>query len=276
MHHSLKASDKNIVVIVPTPWEAEAIVKKSLPGLMLDGTFHLRPYPVFSQFHPASNTRVSLVVSCFAPHNAAGAVGWANAIYEPKAIFLVGSAGALTPELLPGDIVISSSFRALFGNSTIANRARIGLPAPAGYRYLFKGRLMQGEKLDADPVLLNRTVYACESTLQRLNAWPDSTRLPHYLTGCIGSRDDWTTDPEEFARFRAEGAVAEDMETAQAAMVAVTDGRAVVAIRCISNNGTLGLQPKSLDEVKASSVMAASNAGDVLATALAYTIENRY
>jgi nucleoside phosphorylase len=271
MHSSLNPSVPNFVVVVPTPWEATAILDEVLNGLEPDAAFHERPYPVFSQ--TIRNSHVIMIVSYIAPHNAAGAVGWAIGTFEPKAIFIAGSAGALTPDLYPGDVVIGSSVRTLFSKTTLANRMRLGLPV-GGYRYLFRGKPQQGNELDADPVLLHRTAIAAEYSLPRLSKWPDTTRSPQFVTGCIGSMDDWTTDPEELERFHSEGVFAQDMESAPAAMVAASHGVPFIAIRGISNNGLRNLQPTSLDEVKASSTRASVNAGEVLGTVLGYTDED--
>jgi nucleoside phosphorylase len=273
MHPSLDSSLSNIVVIVPTLWEAEAMLDGSLLGLTPDETFHRKPYPVFSQ--DLGRTRVSLIVSYIAPHNAAGAVGWAVASYEPEAILMAGSAGALTPDLYPGDIVIGSSCRTLFSNSTLANRSRLGLPIES-CRYLFRGEPTQCHELWADPTLLHRTSMACAEAVPKLSAWPDSTLPPNFLTGCIGSMDDWSTNIEELERFLSDGVVAQDMESAPAAMVAASHGVPFISIRAISNNGLRGLQPRSLDEVKASSARASANVGEVLGLLLERIDDGNY
>jgi nucleoside phosphorylase len=257
----VKQSRTNVVIIVPTPWEALPLHDEIMMGLSPDPVFHNCPYPTYTQdFHTG---RIVLIESYIAPHNAAGAAGWAIATHNPTYFLMAGSAGATHAELLPGDIVIGSEYTQIFPPSVVANRNKLHLPA-SSCRYLSSGKAIHTGAVEVDDFLLREAVLACDEVIPTLTPWPEMARGPRYITGKIGSMDDWSTNLADFERLKMAGVDVEDMESAFVAMVAASHKIPFLAIRGVSNNGPLGLQPKSFEEIKATSQLATSNAGHVL------------
>jgi adenosylhomocysteine nucleosidase len=186
---------------------------------------------------------LTLIISDCGPANAAAATDRLIARCAPVAVLHGGSAGALNPSLLPGDVVIGDRYQVLTGRAVREARAARGLH-PKMMRFRRDGARHHFSHLCADPDFVRLAQRIAPEVLAHFSAWDApgwprgmAHRPPCVVTGMIGSTDDWTTDPGELRSLREElGAECEDMESAYVAQVCAMHRVPFLAIRAISDN----------------------------------------
>jgi adenosylhomocysteine nucleosidase len=224
------------------------------------------------ELHTAQLNKLTIaaIVSYIGPANAAAATEHLINHYKPQLILHGGSAGAMNPALLPGDIVIGASYKILCSKPVLAVRRNL-LLSNRGVRYLRDGTAVHLEQLDADPGILAFAQTAARGVAEKhpqwtAGGWPSDLprRPPICTTGSIGSQDGWTKDRAELDFIREEfGVETEDMESAYVAQIAAKHGVPFLAVRAISNNEYVGTLEKS--EIFPAVDAAATRAAEVLA-----------
>lgn len=191
----------------------------------------------------AGGRPVLLLISGPGPVNAAAATERLIARYDPLAVLHGGSAGAHSPELLPGDVVLGSRYVIATSRQLRAARAARGLPASL-IRFRRDGRHQTLPHVDADLDLLERAQRVAARVEAQLGPWQGPgwpATLPRrpgrVVSGVVASADAWTVDPDEIAALREDfGAECEDMESAYVAQVCELHGLPFLAVRAISDN----------------------------------------
>lgn len=210
----------------------------------------------------------AIVLCDCGPANAAAAAERLITGWQPDLVINSGSAGAHNPELLPGDIVIGSSY--LIHDDPLY---------PMSFRHLRwrrAGARVEHERLEAPSALVETVLasarHACagEAPWSEASVWPAgvAARPPRALAGVIGSADLWTTDHARLALLHEQTASeCEDMESAYIAQVCAMHDIPFVAVRCISNSelhaGTTGLDV--LAPIRQAGALAARVVVDALA-----------
>jgi len=139
--------------------------------------------------------------------------------YQPQAILIWGTAGALSPELKVGDLVISSEL--LPGDTGIAHSEGFDNTGPG---LCEDGRLLFHRSFHAPPALVERACAAAEA------AGLD------YRVGRLLTCDQVVLDPVLREHLRSSfDALAVEMEGAAAAQVALGEDLPAVAVRAISD-----------------------------------------
>lgn len=169
--------------------------------------------------------------------NAASALTAVTSEVEPSAVINFGCAGAHSPQLIPGDVVV--------GSSVVAVTARTILPDGheryGGFLFDVDGIRMQQESLEADSRLLSLAASVSETA--RWPALPHG-RPPRIWTGTIASGDTWTQHPPRIEDLRAElGSLCEEMEAAALAQVCAIYQLPFLAVKDISNNELIAATP---------------------------------
>jgi len=195
--------------------------------------------------------QVTTIISYIGPANVAAATERLLS-YDPQIILHAGSAGAMNPDLMPGDIVLGAHYKILCSRPILAARMNLLLSNKA-IRYLQNGSPVHIEQLDSPRELLDLAVVASKNVAEKFpvwnaGGWPDNIprRAPKILEGTIGSQDGWTKGQEELEFTRTEFAVdSEDMESAYVAQIAAKHDVPFLAVRAISNNEYVGSLEKS-------------------------------
>lgn len=223
-------------ILVPTAIEAEAYFQL-WPDLELYST---SPWQMYRR-EEAGQT-ITLILSFIGPANAAAAAEHLIGLGLDR-LFNSGSAGAIDPLLLPGDIVLGSSCKILCSREILAVRRSLVM-AVTPIRYMKNGQSVYKEELAADDHLLTAAEQVAEKLLPRWSAWPaagwpteEAPRQARLQTAAIGSLDGWTKGLENLNFIRDNFAVAaEDMESAYVAQIAAIHDLPFLAVRAISNN----------------------------------------
>lgn len=227
---------KKIGVVIPTGIELKPFLDL-IPALKLE---EKHPWEMYSAQVDGLDLR--FIVSYIGPANAAAATERLLAL-APHAVLHAGSAGAMNQELMPGDIVIGSSYKPLCSRPILEARKSL-LLSNKGIRFSRDGEGVHLEQLEADENLLSiasMIVCGLSSKLAVWSAggWPKTIpiRPPCALLGCLGSQDGWTKDREGLDFIRSEFKVdCEDMESAFVAQIAAKHRVPFLAVRGISNN----------------------------------------
>jgi len=208
-------------------------------------------------------------MSYIGPANAAAATERLIAEFQPDVILHGGCAGAINPELMPGDIVIGKSYRILCSRHILEVRKSLLLTAKP-IRYTQDGEAVHLDQIKADAALFGLAMNAAEKSVQDDNFWTEGGWPPQVakrgakvLAGTLGSQDGWTKGKDELEFLRTEfGVDTEDMESAYVAQIAAKHEVPFVAVRAISNNEHIQTLQKAeiLPAVKA----AAARAGKAL------------
>lgn len=217
----------------------------------------------------AGACRVVAIVSDCGPANAAAACERLVACYAPAAVLHGGAAGALDPDLLPGDVVVGSRTCLLHPVPAQQGREALGLH-PKGLRFRRDGERVHLAECPADPSLLARGERAARAVVAGLNRWMGpgwpgrvSARPARVAVGMIGSADAWTRHPGDLLALRARyGAACEDMESAFVAQVAALHRLPFLAVRAIANNEAAS--PLAPRDVPAALAAAGARAAAVL------------
>jgi adenosylhomocysteine nucleosidase len=223
------------------------------------------------EIYGAQINRLSLtvVVSYIGPANAAAATEHLIT-YRPELILHGGSAGAMNPDLMPGDVVIGASYKILCSKPILKVRRKL-LLSNKGVRYLREGAAVHVEQLDAPSSLIELAKSAAEIVAEKhpswtAGGWPANVarRAPVCSAGTLGSQDGWTKDRNELDYIRNEfGVETEDMESAYVAQIAAKHDVPFLAVRAVSNNEYTGTLDKS--EIFPAVTAAATRSAEVLA-----------
>jgi nucleoside phosphorylase len=212
---------------------------------------------------------LTVVVSYIGPANAAA--GTEHLItHRPELILHGGSAGAMNPDLMPGDVVIGASYKILCSKPILEVRRKL-LLSNKGVRFLRDGAAVHLEQLDAPSSLIQLAQSAAQCVAKNhptweAGGWPVEVarRPPVCTTGSLGSQDGWSKDRTELEYIRNEfGVETEDMESAYVAQIAAKHAVPFLAVRAISNNEYLGTLEKS--EIFPAVTAAARRSAEVLA-----------
>ncbi len=258
-----KRKSVRVGFVIPTKIELQAYFGH-FPGLHL---IEKHPWEWYSASH--QGVELLFIVSYIGPANAAAATERLMS-FAPDAVLHSGSAGAMNPELMPGDIVIGRSYKPLCSPSILEARKSL-LLSNKGIRFSQDGEGVHVEQLEADGNLLGVSAVALEKAMPKLQAWSaagwpaaQSRRVPKAVFACLGSQDGWTKDKRELDFIRAEfGVDCEDMESAFVAQIAAKHRVPFLAVRGISNNEYLGTLEKG--EIIPAVREAASNAACIAA-----------
>jgi adenosylhomocysteine nucleosidase len=209
--------------------------------------------------------QITIIVSYIGPANAAAATERLIADFNPDVILHGGCAGAINPELMPGDIVVGKSCKFLCSRHILEVRKSL-LKTAKPVRYTQDGEEVHLDQLKTDALLFGLAMNAAEKSAQgdqfwTAGGWPShiEQRRANVIGGTLGSQDGWTKGKEELDFLRTEfGADSEDMESAYVAQIAAKHSVPFVAVRAISNNEHIQTLQKSeiLPAVKAASVRA--------------------
>lgn len=181
-----------------------------------------------------------IVIACgIGKVNAAMAIQSAIERYSPRAIIVCGSAGSLSDDVLPGDLVI--------GERAVQHDAGISL----GRRFVHMGvqvgeggRRKVQRAFIADPALVAAAKAAGGELLHDGNGRPAQVHI-----GPIATGDQVIFSQERKAWMRETwGALAVEMESAAVAQVAQANGIPWVVIRGISDTADAGLNLSRLAE----------------------------
>jgi adenosylhomocysteine nucleosidase len=227
-------------IAIVVPMEEEFLpYRKFLTGLTRSD--RCGPWEVFEG--QAGARDVVLAISDCGPANAAGALERLITGFHPEVVLSGGSAGAHAPELLPGDVVVGSSYRVLFPPSLQEQRMVRGRH-PKGFRFRKNGRREHRDFLETPAGLVRTVVALAEEEIGHIGIW-DGPGWPGALTrrkarvtsGIIGSHESWTTDANEIRDLHTfYGSLCEDMESAYLAQVCALHGLLFLAVRTISDN----------------------------------------
>ncbi|MBY0551011.1 MAG: 5'-methylthioadenosine/S-adenosylhomocysteine nucleosidase [Candidatus Obscuribacterales bacterium] len=245
MNHQQKA---RIAVVIPIEEEFRAF-RDLIPDIKpLDSN---SPW----EFYAAAGGEVIFVISDCGPVNAAAATERVIAQFSPRYVLHGGCAGACDRELLPGDIIVASSYVINAPESVRQARLDRGLN-PSLIRMRREGRRHYLDFLDSDESLVSLAVNDARHAVTSLEpwsgiGWPVSTdsRPAIVRSGRIGSADSWTVDAVELERLNSVyGIDCEDMESAYVAQVCALHRIPCMTVRVISDNETLS--PLSARDVK--------------------------
>lgn len=207
------------------------------------------------ELYEAARGEVIFVISDCGPVNAAAATERVIAQFSPQYVLHGGCAGACDRELLPGDIVVASSYVINAPENVRQSRLDRGLH-PSLIRMRREGQRHYLDFLDSDKSLVSLAVNDARNCLADLApwsgiGWPASidSRPAIVKSGRIGSADSWTIDAVELERLNSVfGIDCEDMESAYVAQVCALHRIPCLTIRVISDNETLS--PLSAADVK--------------------------
>lgn len=254
----------HVGIVFPTSWELQPF-SNLLPELNLESA---KPWEIYSA--QLDSLRITVIVSYIGPANAAAATE-RLIMASPEVILHGGSAGAINPDLMPGDVVIGKHYKILCSKPILEARRTMLLTNKA-IRYLRNGNNIHLEQLDAPARLLELAQQAAASVADKhpvwtAGGWPNTIprRAPNTMAGTLGSQDGWTKGREELDFIRAEFAVdSEDMESAYVAQIAAKHAVPFLAVRAISNNEYVGTLQKQ--EIFPAVTAAALRAAEVLAS----------
>jgi len=231
---------KTVALIIPHPRELAPLIPL-LPPLK-----HQRWEPVETYITDLGSLRLVVIVPFVGLVNAALAA--ANALnFGPSYILHGGSAGAINPALLPGDIVLAAEYKMLAAPEVLAARQSLSLP-DSPIRFRRHRQDLHPGTLTSDPAALLLGLSAAQSVVDNLGmwagpGWPESIPkvAPAIHSGVVASADHWTRDVDRLRFFHQQfGADSEDMESAAIAQVAAIYEVPLLTVRCISNNEYLG------------------------------------
>jgi adenosylhomocysteine nucleosidase len=176
-----------------------------------------------------AGTRVVVAATGVGKVNAAMTVTLIVEGFSPAAVVFTGIAGALDPELQPGDVVIADRLL----QHDLVNYTEAG-PVLRSVRSPTSG-LRGPIEIEADASLLRRAREAALG-LELVRA-ADATRAPRVWTGTIATGDTFVSSGAKKAQLRAETAArAAEMEGAAVAQVCRALGVPVLVVRGVSDS----------------------------------------
>jgi nucleoside phosphorylase len=258
-------TERPVAIVVPL--EEELVAYRSLLGGM-KRLGCLEPWEAWEA--EARSRLVVLVLSDCGPTNAGAATERAIALLNPVAVLVGGSAGAHSPELLPGDVVVGSACCILYPPEEQEGRERRGVPTKR-VRFRLDGGRVHVDSCLADPALVALAERIACAEAAGWGPWADvgwpecvARRRAKVVVGRIGSADAWTDTRDGIEALRARyHTECEDMESAFVAQVCAMHRLPCLAARAISNNELL--QPLGSAQVGACVLAAGRRAASVLA-----------
>ena len=260
--------DKPVAIIVPMQWEFDPYHQFLRNIHRLDGT---GPWEVYGA--TAGERPVVVVICDVGPVNAGAACERMIQQFDPPVILHGGSAGAHNPQLMPGDVVLGSSYVIHVSREQRAARRARGLSETL-IRYRRDGARVFHDAVPADAAVHALARRVAESELAALGTW-DAPGWPPTLplrtglltSGVIATADAWTVEPNELKALHEDyGAECEDMESAYVAQVCALHHRPFLAVRVISDNeAACQIEPKDVGVI----IAAAGNRAARIISALA-------
>lgn len=203
-------------------------------------------------------TRLGALVSGIGMVNVAMATEALITQWDPDIIALVGCAGAIVPDILPGDVVIGkdlchySSFQTLPDGSVNLDipsiRFRTDYTLAPDRSDYSGGDRVRTRFIHSSPSLIRAALdagsaAAASGSLAAWAAskdWPVEFRKPRCLAGVIGTADQINSDPEVIRVIRERyGVDAEECEGSAVGQVALAHRKPFIVIRGISDNEVL-------------------------------------
>lgn len=196
---------------------------------------------------------VGVVVSDVGTVNAAAATQAVLQSWQPDIVTLVGCAGAISPELLPGDVVIAKSLAHYSNYQTLpdgqvnldipAIRVRTDYTLSADRKRFAGGKRIRSRFIYPDPRLHRLAMEAGASREPDMIMWPAACqwpqpfRRPKCASGVIGTADQINSDPDVLKLMVSRyGLDVEECEGVAVGQVALAHQVPFLVIRGISDN----------------------------------------
>jgi adenosylhomocysteine nucleosidase len=151
--------------------------------------------------------------------------------FHPKQVIFTGIAGAVNPQLSPGDIVIAEKTAqhdsGILTSSGLENKGAVS-PITGRVNPVF---------FPADPALLQLAEYAAKNVALKKTKTSEGEKSPGIMKGVVVTGDIFVASPEKCEELRKTlGANAVEMEGAAVAQVCYQLGIPCIVIRSISDN----------------------------------------
>ncbi|MGE5579590.1 MAG: 5'-methylthioadenosine/S-adenosylhomocysteine nucleosidase [Bacillota bacterium] len=227
--------------------------------------FEMREFPVRRKLgiwevheHQEGDNTLGLMVGGIGMVNAAMSTQALISGWEPDIVALIGCAGGLVEDLLPGDVLIGKTLCCYSSYSTAAdgtvNPDILGLRVGTDYTlsedrsdFATASRTKQ-RYIHSTPWLVEAALSAGEECRDAFHVWPADIvkqfttskfgqRAPRCSAGVIGTADQIHSDPKVIAEIRERwGMDAEECEGVAFGQVALSHKKPFIAIRGISDN----------------------------------------
>ncbi len=239
-------------VVVPMTTEARAL-------------FRMREFPTRRRFglwevheqQEGPNT-LGLIVGGIGMVNTAMSTQALISDWRPDVVAMVGCAGGLTPDLLPGDVLIGRDL-CCYSNFQTLRDGSVNLDVPrirVGTDYTLsedRSDFASDERtkqrfIHSTPALVDAALRAGEECRSAFHRWPEEIvrtfttssfgqRAPKCSAGVIGTADQINSDPKVIAEIRDRwGIDAEECEGVALGQVALSHKKPFIVIRGISDN----------------------------------------
>jgi adenosylhomocysteine nucleosidase len=175
--------------------------------------------------------------------------------FHPKRVIFTGIAGAINPQLSPGDIVIAEKTaqhdHGIFTSSGLENTGAVS-PITGRRNPIF---------FPADPALLQLAEYAAQNVALEKIKTSEGERAPGIMKGVVVTGDIFVASPEKCEELRKTlGADAVEMEGAAVAQVCYQLGIPCIVIRSISDNAN----EKATEDIQKFYKIAAMNSASMV------------
>lgn len=201
---------------------------------------------------------IGIVVSGTGIINSAIATQALISEWSPDAIVLVGCAGSISPEILPGDVAVGRDVAYYSSYQTLSN-GTINLDLP-GIRYrtdyslnsdrtdFVEGSRFKARFIHSSEGLLNLARVTVGEVQEHFCQWPDrqgwpkaaGRSAPRYVEAVIGTADQINSDPAAIAVIQDRyGIEVEECEGAAVGQVALSHELPFIVMRGISDNEVL-------------------------------------
>ncbi len=243
----MEKSGLRIGVIVPMITECRVLFEQvDFPGRSRAGLWEVQEAVI-------DGVTVGVMVSDIGTVNAAVATQVMIKSWKPDAVTLVGCAGAISPDLLPGDVVVAKSLAHYSSYQTLPDgQVNLDIPAirmrtdyalsPDRKRFA-GGKRLRSRFIYPDPHLHRLAMEAGASKEPNMvmwpaaESWPQPFRRPKCVSGVIGTADQINSDPDVLRLIVSRyGLEVEECEGAAFGQVALAHQVPFLVIRGISDN----------------------------------------
>lgn len=204
------------------------------------------------------NSVLGVVISGTGIINSAVATQALISGWSPDAIALVGCAGSISPEILPGDVAVGRDIAYYTSYQTLSDGS-INLDLP-GIRYrtdyslnsdrsdFLRGPRFKARFIHSSEGLMKLARESAEETRVSFRKWPDrqgwpkatGRRAPRHVEAIIGTADQINSDPAAIALIQDRyGIEVEECEGAAVGQVALSHRLPFIVMRGISDNEVL-------------------------------------
>lgn len=178
--------------------------------------------------------------------------------WDPDIVALIGCAGGLDEDLLPGDVIVGKDLCCYSSFSTASdgtvNPDILGLRIGTDYTLtedrcdFAKDARTKRRYIHSDPALVEAALLAGKECAEAFHRWPRDIvqaftsskfgqRAPKCSAGVIGTADQVHSDPKVISRIREIwGIDAEECEGVALGQVALSHGKPFIVLRGISDN----------------------------------------